>query len=81
LRSYRFGGSAGSSRERFPSPIRVRIADTVDSGIPKHSAISAAVIRRRRSAAIACTRSSGVRCGIELGADERSSSPSSPSAR
>jgi 2-hydroxychromene-2-carboxylate isomerase len=33
------------------------------------------------SAAIACTRSSLMRCGIDRGAEERSNSPSSPSTR
>jgi hypothetical protein len=75
------GGSAGSTREGVPSPMRPTTADTVESGIDRHHAISAAVIRSRRSAAIAFTRASGVRCGIEPGAEERSSSPASPSAR
>ena len=81
LRSYRFAGSGGSSRERLPSPIRASTAETVESGIARHCAISAAVIRRRRSAAIAATRASAVRCGIRCGAEERSSSPCSASRR
>ena len=40
-----------------PSRCRVRIAETVESGIASVSAISAAVIRSRRSATIAATRS------------------------
>ena len=45
------------------------------------SAISAAVIRRRRSASIASSRSAGSRDGRRLGAELRSSRPASPSAR
>jgi hypothetical protein len=56
-------------------------AETVESAIPSTSAISAAVNRSRRSAAIVTTRASGVRPGTRCGAEERSSSPSSPSAR
>jgi hypothetical protein len=63
-----------------PSPIRVRIPDTVESGIPNSSAISAAVIRNRRNAAIARTRPSALRSGCRRGVDGRSSSPASPSA-
>ena len=48
---------------------------------PTSSAISAAVIRNLRSATIASTRSAGVRCGTRFGADERSTSPASPSER
>ena len=51
----------------MPSPIRVRIPETVESAIPKHSAISAPVIRSRRNAAIASTRSSGVRLATAPG--------------
>jgi hypothetical protein len=61
--------------------IRLRTAETVESAIAKHDAISAPVIRNRRSAAIASTSSSRVRCGIDRGADERSTNPPSPSAR
>ena len=60
--------------------MRVRMPETVVWGIRKTSAISAPVMRRRLSAAIASTRCSGVRLWTRLGADERSSSPSSPSA-
>ena len=49
--------------------------------MPRQIAISAPVIRNRRNAAIASTRSSGVRCGIARGAELRSTSPASPSAR
>ena len=65
----------------MPSPIRASTAETVESGIPNTIAISAPVIRKRRSAAIACTRSSAVRCGTDRGTEERSSSPACPSAR
>jgi hypothetical protein len=75
------GGSGGSSRLSLPSPIRASTADTVESGIRNVSAISAPVIRNRRSAAIASTRSSGVRCGTDRGTEERSNSPASPSTR
>jgi hypothetical protein len=47
---------------------------------PKQRAISAPVIRSLRRAVIASTRSSGVRRGIERGAEGRSNSPASPSA-
>ena len=53
----------GSSRDSLPSVIRVRIPDTVDSGISSTSAIWAPVIRNLRSAAIARTRGSGVLVG------------------
>jgi hypothetical protein len=75
------GWLSGSSRLSRPSPIRVSTAEVVLSGIRSTSLISAAVIRIRRSAAIAAIRSSGVRCGITLGAELRSSSPRLPSAR
>lgn len=52
-----------------------------ERGIGTHSAVSAAVIRNRRNAAIASTRCSLVRCETDRGAEERSSSPASPSAR
>jgi hypothetical protein len=55
--------------------MRVRTAETVDSAIPRHSAISAPVIRSLRNSSMTATRSAGVRCGIERGADERSNSP------
>ena len=61
------------------SKTKVISFDTVESAIPKQNAISAPVIRKRRSAAIATTRSSGVRCGTDLGAEERSSNCRSPS--
>jgi hypothetical protein len=79
--SYRFVGSNGSNRDRFPSPIRFNTADTVDSGIRRISAISAAVIRKRRNDAIARSRSSGVRRDTLLGAEERSTRPRRPSCR
>jgi hypothetical protein len=75
------GGSGGSSRDRRPSPIRLSQADTVDSAIESDSAISAAVIRSRRNAAIASTRSAGVLRGIRFGAEQRSLRPASPSSR
>jgi len=65
----------------LPSPIRASTAETVESAIAKQNAISAPVIRSRRNAAIASTSSSGVRCGIDLGAEERSCKPGSPSER
>jgi hypothetical protein len=46
----------------LPRPSRKSTAETVDSGICRHSAISAAVSRRRRNAHIADTRSAGVLC-------------------
>ena len=65
----------------MPSPTRRSTADTVESAIDNSSAISAADIRSLRNATIASTRSEGVRWGTRFGADERSSSPASPSAR
>ena len=65
----------------LPIPIRARTPDTVDVAMPSTSAISGPVNRSLLSAAIACTRRSLVRCGIDLGAEDRSTSPSSPSAR
>jgi hypothetical protein len=47
----------------------VRIPDTVESGIASVSAISAAVIRRRRSFAIAVTRSTDVLLATRRGAE------------
>jgi hypothetical protein len=64
-----------------PIPARVSTTETVESGIRSVSAISAAVIRNRRKAMIVATRSVGVRLAIRLGAEERSKSPCSPSAR
>src|SRR3954447_13172422 len=64
----------------LPSPTRSRIAETVESAIARQNAISAPVIRSRRSNTMTSTSSSGVRCGIDRGADERSNSPASPSA-
>jgi hypothetical protein len=75
------GGSKGSSREHLPRPIRFKIAETVESGMRSTSAISAAVIRSRRSTSIARTRSADVRRGIRLGAEERSRRPFRPSSR
>jgi hypothetical protein len=46
--------------------------ETVESGIPSVSAISAAVKRSRRSFAIACLRSGAVRFATQRGAEERS---------
>jgi hypothetical protein len=45
------------------------------------SAISGPLNRSRRNAAMACTRRSQVRLAILAGVEDRSSSPSSPSAR
>jgi hypothetical protein len=49
--------------------------------MPSTSAISAAVIRRRRSASITFTRSAGNCVGLLLGAELRSARPATPSAR
>ena len=49
-------GGLQPSRPSLPIPIRVRIPETVESAIPRHSAISGPVNRNRRSAAIASTR-------------------------
>src|ERR687887_1342992 len=76
-RSYRSGCSSPSRPSR-PSPSRVRIPDTVDNGIASVSAISAAVIRSRRSFTITSTRSAAVRFATRRGADERSSKRRSP---
>jgi hypothetical protein len=74
------GGSGGSSRDSLPSPTRISTAETVDRAIARHKAISAPVIRNRRNKTITSTSSSGVRCGIDRGAEERSNNPASPSA-
>jgi hypothetical protein len=68
-------------RPSVPIPIRVRVPDTVDSGMAGVSAISGPVSRNRRSAAIASTRRSQVRLATVAGAEDRSSSPNSRSAR
>jgi hypothetical protein len=52
--------------------------DTVESGIESVSAISAAVMRSRRSCTIAARRSAEVLLATRHGADERSSSSRSP---
>jgi hypothetical protein len=38
----------GASRPKRPIPIREKIPDTVESAMPKHSAMSGPVIRNRR---------------------------------
>jgi len=73
--------SAGSSRDSFPSPIRVKIPDTVEAGIASVSAISTPVIRNRRNAAISAIRCSQVRSGTSEGTEQRSNNPCSPSSR
>jgi hypothetical protein len=65
----------------LPSPIRFSQRDTVDSAIPKSSAISAPVSRNRRSLRIASTRSGAVRLGTSRGADERSPIAAIPPSR
>src|SRR4051794_6185590 len=61
--------------------IELKIPDTVDNAIPSTSAISGPVIRNRRSAAMHAIRVSSVLLATALGAEERSTKPSSPSAR
>ena len=61
------GGLERLQPQSLPSPIRVKIPETVESGIASVSAISAPVIRNRRNAAIAATRSSPVRDRHRLG--------------
>ncbi len=73
-------GSSGRSRGSLPSPYLLRTAPTVESGIPSDSAISGLVKRNSRRHTIACSRLLGVRPGTRCGADERSSSPLTPSA-
>ena len=68
-------GRACPSRSASGSPTPSRAA------ISSSSAISAPVIRNRRSAAIASIRRSSVRLATDRGAEERSSSPARPSAR
>jgi hypothetical protein len=65
----------------LPSPIRVKLPDTVEAGIANLSAISAPVIRNRRREAITATRAWSVRNGTEAGAEQRSARPCSPSSR
>jgi len=59
-------------------PIRVKIPETVESGIASVSAISAAVIRNRRSVTITATRPGSVRLAPLFGAEERSRNCQSP---
>src|SRR5207237_8116767 len=61
-------------------PMRFSQRETVESARPSTSAISDAVMRTRRSVAIATTSESGVRLGVRLGREERSRSARSPSA-
>ena len=68
-------------QRRWRDPDQRRIADTVERGIDNTSAISGPLIRNRRRAAIAWTRSSPVLRGIDRGAAGRSSRPASPSRR
>jgi len=79
--SYRFGGSSGSNRQSLPSPIRVKIPETVETGIASVSAISAPVIRNRRNEAMTATRASSVRNGTDESVEQRSTRPCSPSPR
>jgi hypothetical protein len=55
----------------LPTPFRRSTVDTVESGIAIVSAISAAVIRKRRSARTTATRSGAVRLATSRGAEER----------
>ncbi len=75
------GGLLGTEARQPASPARLQISETVDSGIPISSAISAAVIRIRRSESTASTRSSGVRLATRLGAELASQRPASPASR
>ena len=76
-----WGGSCGASAGKRRSPSRASTAVTVDSGIPSVSAISGPLKRSRRRQATSCSRSGSVRPGTRSGAEERSSSPASPSRR
>ena len=69
------------SRPNRPIPIRVRIPDTVESGISSTSAISGPVIRNLRSPAITAIRRSSVRFATRTHAELRSSSPDSEASR
>jgi hypothetical protein len=75
------GGSGGCSRLSLPNPTRSSTAETVESANARQNAISAPVIRSLRNKTITSTSSSGVRCGIDFGAEQRSSRPASPSTR
>src|SRR3954447_13919923 len=61
--------------------IEFKIPETVDKAMPSVSAISGPVIRNRRSAAMHAIRASSVLLATTFGAEDRSTSPSSPSAR
>ena len=74
-------GSSGCNRGSFPSPFRANTAPIVESGIASVSAISGPVKRSSRRNRISRSRSAGVRDGTDTGADDRSSSPASPSRR
>ena len=67
---------AAPAAQSLPSPIRSRTAETVESAIARHSAISAPVIRSRRSASIDLDQLAR-RCGAgsTCGAEERSNKP------
>jgi hypothetical protein len=52
--------------------MRASQRETVESAMPRTSAISAAVMRSLRSASITSTVCFGVRFGTRLGAEERS---------
>ena len=70
-----------ATRLAYVEVLRDEKAPTVESGIPSVSAISGLVKRSSRSDRISSSRSAGVRDGTETGAEERSSSPRSPSRR
>jgi hypothetical protein len=60
--------------------LRRNTTETVESGIARVSAISAAVIRSWRNATITATRSGWVRFATRRGAEERSTRPASPAS-
>jgi 4-aminobutyrate aminotransferase-like enzyme len=74
-------GSWFASESYGIEPDLITTAKGLTSGYLPLGPISGPVNLSLLSAAIACTRCSAVRCGIDLGAEDRSTSPSSPSAR
>jgi hypothetical protein len=76
-----YGGALGVTGIALVFGLVITVMIYATGHLSSTSAISAPVIRTRRSAAIASTRPSSVRLATVVGAEQRSSRPSSPSAR
>jgi hypothetical protein len=70
---------AGQQPRSFPNPIRFSQSETVESGKPSTSPISAAVIHNRRRRSIAATSRGDTLVGLQRGREERSNNSASPS--